>query len=124
MFNICIVAAGGALGAAFRYLLGLLPLQGKTSFPFITLGINIVGALLMGFITALAVHFTWFGSKGNLFLTTGLLGGFTTFSAFALESVNLLEKGRFFSAAAYICGSVFLSLLAIYLGKYFAKLLY
>ena len=114
MTPIVLVFLGGGLGAAARYgvTIGVTRLAGS-GFPLATLGINVVGSLLMGLIAG------WFALRGQsgqewrLFLTTGVLGGFTTFSAFSLEAVLLYERGDTVQAALYVGLSVVLSILAL-----------
>ena len=109
------VALGGALGASARYLANLAALRLLgASYPWGTLAVNVVGSFLMGvFVTILA-------QKGGMrfapFLLTGVLGGFTTFSAFSLDALTLWEKGQLAVAGAYVAGSVVLSIGAIILG--------
>ena len=111
------VLAGGFLGAVFRYILGFLPLSDKTQFPVITLGINILGAFAIGVISQAAVRYGISDSSWILFLKTGVCGGFTTFSTFALESSDLMEAGRCGMSAAYMVLSVILCLGAVFAGK-------
>lgn len=105
------VALGGAMGASARYGIGLMAARWQ-EFPYGTLAINIVGSLLMGlFIALFAKHEiseTW-----RAFLTIGILGGFTTFSAFSLDSVLLIERGQIGLAVIYIGASVTLSIMAL-----------
>jgi CrcB protein len=117
-----IVFLGGGLGAAFRH--GINVLVGRTlgtGFPWSTFLINISGSLVMGLVAA------WFAFKGNagenwrLFLTTGILGGYTTFSAFSLDVALLYERGEIASAALYILGSVVLSVLGLFAGLYLVR---
>ena len=110
------VAAGGALGAVLRYISfqGCVRLFGA-GFPVGTLFVNIVGSFLMG------IAFAWMMERGGdarfaPLLMTGLLGGFTTFSAFSLDAVGLFEQGRVMAASGYILGSVVLAILALVLG--------
>ncbi|TDE39019.1 fluoride efflux transporter CrcB [Antarcticimicrobium sediminis] len=116
MQTVSFVALGGALGATLRYLagLGLLRLLGHTSFPVAILIVNILGSLLMGVFVVVAAH------KGLTHLSplvmTGMLGGFTTFSTFSLEAVNLIERGDLGQAALYVLLSVVVSILALALG--------
>jgi CrcB protein len=119
--TVSLVAVGGAIGAALRYLtgIGIVRLFGQHDFPVAIMTVNVVGSFLMGvFVVAAAnrglTHF-------NPFVMTGLLGGFTTFSAFSLETVNLLERGAIGQAAAYIVLSVGLSIGALVLGLYLAR---
>ncbi|WP_369025847.1 fluoride efflux transporter CrcB [Qipengyuania sp. RANM35] len=101
------VALGGAIGAVMRYQLGRgmthwLGVQAVTTFPWATLAANAFGSVLMGFLAGwLARHGSGEGEQLRLLLGVGLLGGFTTFSAFSLEMVLLLERGQFTFAALY-----------------------
>lgn len=124
MQAIAAVALGGALGAVLRYLVYIQ--AGKwfgPDFPWGTLAVNVLGGLAMG---ALVESFALIWSPGQavrLFLTAGLLGGFTTFSAFSLEVVLLLERGESAAAAAYMLASVALSVLALMLGLRLVRLM-
>jgi len=115
------VALGGAIGAALRYLSGvaILHLLGRTGFPTAILTVNVIGSLLMGAFVVLAAH------KGLThyapFVMTGVLGGFTTFSAFSLETVTLFERGELGQAALYVGLSVGLSVGALFLGMILAR---
>jgi CrcB protein len=106
LMTLLFVAAGGALGATLRYLVGL-----TVPFPFGTLTVNIVGSFAMGLCLILLVD------KGldrwQPLVMTGLLGGFTTFSAFSLDTVRLWEGGQGVFAVGYVLASVLLSLAAI-----------
>ena len=114
--NCLFVAVGGAIGSVFRYLLGLIPVPSQ-SFPIITLGINILGAFLIGVITAAAAKNAAFDPRFVLLLKVGLCGGFTTFSTFSNETVALLQNGKLLPALCYILLSVGLCLLAVVLGQ-------
>lgn len=106
------VFLGGGLGSAMRYGVGraALALAGP-NFPLGTLVVNIVGCMIMGaFAEWLAWRDTGVDATVKLFLTTGVLGGFTTFSAFALDTVGLWQRGETMTAAAYAAGSVVLSI--------------
>ena len=117
------VAAGGAIGASLRWLivrwaghaLGL-------AFPYGTLIVNVLGSLVMG-VAAVAMMERFPGSWGRLspFLMTGVLGGFTTFSAFSLDALFLIERGRNLAAVAYIGGSVALSIAGLWAGLALAR---
>ena len=122
MSSILYVALGGALGASGRYLLG----QGASrvfgaGFPIGTLSANVIGSALMG------VLFGYLSSRGSgsdtmrLFLGVGLLGGFTTFSAFSLESIMMLEQKNYGGFISYIGLSVGLSLLALIAGLWLSR---
>lgn len=112
-----IVFLGAGLGGALRHAVGLAVLRlGWTAFPAGTLFVNVLGSFLMG---VLAEHFmlcAHLPSQWRLFLTTGVLGGFTTFSAFSLDAVLLYERGRVGLAAIYICASTILSVAALFGG--------
>jgi len=119
--TVSLVALGGACGAVLRYLtgLGVLRLFGHQDFPLAILTVNVIGSCLMGaFVVAAA-------QKGLTHLSplvmTGLLGGFTTFSAFSLETANLIERGAFGQAALYVLLSVGLSVGGLFLGLWMAK---
>ena len=107
------VMAGGAIGAALRYLVVLaLPTRG---WPWGTLTVNIVGGLAMGVLAALVAR----GGAGEplrLFAGVGILGGFTTFSAFSLEGFRMIESGQWMLATGYALASVIGSILAVALG--------
>ncbi|MBM7069972.1 CrcB family protein [Actibacterium sp. 188UL27-1] len=105
--NILLVALGGALGAVLRYLTTL-----AVAFPFGTLTVNVVGSFLMGvFLVLLAERGL---DRWIPLVMSGILGGFTTFSAFSLDTIRLFEDGRPMEAGAYAIGTVLLSLIAIF----------
>jgi CrcB protein len=108
------VGLGGALGAIGRYSISLLPV--KTSFPWLTLITNLLGAFLIGCIVGVSTEKAW-PETWNLFWKTGVCGGFTTFSTFSLEAWNLLENGKTMQGGAYILFSVMLCLLGAGLGR-------
>lgn len=116
-----LVALGGAIGAALRFVSGLavLRLVGITEFPLAIIMVNVIGSFAMGvFVVAAAqkglTHF-------SPFVMTGVLGGFTTFSAFSLETVTLMERGAFAAAALYVSASVIVSIAALMLGLWLAR---
>jgi CrcB protein len=109
------VAIGGALGASMRYasILGVTRLFGA-GFPIGTLFVNILGSILLGFLVVLIDQRNWVSLTP--FIIVGILGGFTTFSAFSLDAYNLFERGDFLACVAYIFFSVSLSILALVVG--------
>ncbi|MEL0437694.1 fluoride efflux transporter CrcB [Phycobacter sp. K97] len=115
------VALGGAIGAALRYLagLGVVRLIGHSEFPLAIITVNVIGSFLMGAFVVAAAHkgLTHLGP----FVMTGVLGGFTTFSAFSLETANLIERGAMGQAALYIALSVGLSVGSLFLGLMAAR---
>jgi CrcB protein len=122
MFHLVLVAVGGAIGAALRHLvnMGSLRLVGP-GYPWGTMAINIVGAFAMGvFIELLARRFNA-SNELKLFVATGVLGGFTTFSAFSLDFAVLWERGAARPALGYVLASVIGSILAIFLGLWLVR---
>ena len=117
--NILPVAIGGAMGASARYMTGVATLRlVGPGFPWATAIVNVLGSLCMGVLVVVLAH------SGNRFaplLMTGLLGGFTTFSAFSLDALTLFERGQPWLAAVYVLGSVILSLGAITAGVMLAR---
>lgn len=111
------VALGGAVGASGRYLVGVWAtrLLGH-GFPYGTLCVNVLGCLLMGMIVEAAALKLSMGQEMRAFLTTGVLGGFTTFSAFALDFAVLTERKANLLAWGYLGASVVLSILALLAG--------
>lgn len=106
------VALGGAIGASARYLVGL-----AVAFPLGTLTVNVIGSFLIGLV------WVWLAGREALlpFIMMGMLGGFTTFSSFSLDTMRLIEMGRIGSAALYVSASVVLSLGACFLALWVAK---
>ena len=119
MINLLIVEAGGALGAAGRYAVGLLPV--KTDFPLLTLLVNAAGAVIIGFLAGLFAR-GGLTDRRLLFWKTGVCGGFTTFSAFSLEAVQLFEKGRHLAGSLYILLSLLLCLAGVLAGQALSRL--
>ncbi len=119
--TVSLVALGGAFGAALRYLagLGVTRLLGHQEFPLAIITVNVIGSFVMGVFVVTAAQ------KGlthlSPFVMTGLLGGFTTFSAFSLESANMIERGAFGQAALYVFLSVGLSVGGLFLGLMAAR---
>ena len=121
LITLSIVALGGAIGAALRFLSGVvfMRLTGPTEFPMAILTINVLGSFLMGVFVIVAAQ------RGlthySPFVMTGLLGGFTTFSAFSLETITLFERGQIGAAGLYVAVSVGLSLAGLMLGLILAR---
>jgi CrcB protein len=123
MEKILMVALGGALGASLRY--AVVAWAGRTlghGFPWGTTIVNVAGSFVMG-LAAVAMMERFPGSWGRYgpFLMTGVLGGFTTFSAFSLDALFLIERGRSLAAAGYIGGSVALSIGGLWAGLALAR---
>lgn len=117
------VAAGGAIGASLRWLVVRWAGQALgLAFPYGTLMVNVAGSLAMGIATVLLMErFPGSWSRFAPFVMTGVLGGFTTFSAFSLDALFLIERGRNLAAATYIGGSVALSILGLWAGLTLAR---
>jgi fluoride exporter len=122
MNMVLLAAAGGALGSSARYLVnvGAGRLLGM-GFPWGTMTVNIVGCFIMGVLVG------WGALRGltneaRVFLATGILGGFTTFSAFSADFAALVERKNFGLSVLYVTGSVVLSLAAVFAGLYLVRL--
>lgn len=109
------VAAGGALGAAGRYAISLLPVKG--TFPVLTLFTNLLGAVAIGFIAGLVSAKDEISPDLVLFAKTGICGGFTTFSTFSLEAYELFDAQQYVAGGMYVCLSVAGCLAGIWCGK-------
>ncbi len=118
--NVVLVGLGGAVGAVLRYFISLIPI--KSSYPFLTLLTNLLGAVLIGFVAGMLTHGKITKSQ-SLFLKTGVCGGFTTFSTFSLESVQLLEQGKYVDACSYMGLSLGLCILGVIAGGYLSHVL-
>ncbi|MCJ8509613.1 fluoride efflux transporter CrcB [Rhizobium lemnae] len=117
MLNIFLVAVGGAFGSVCRYLTGILMtrLMGS-AFPWGTITVNIVGSFAIGLLTELVARRFDASLEIRLLLVVGILGGFTTFSSFSLDTVALIEKGAVSSAVIYVFSSVVISLVSTFAG--------
>ncbi len=116
MISLLLVMMGGALGAGARYLVGkaLLGWLGP-DYPWGTLAVNVLGGLAMGALAGMLGRMTT-GDQARLFLAVGVLGGFTTFSAFSLELVIMLERGAMMTAMGYALASVAGAVVALFAG--------
>lgn len=118
--SILLVAAGGALGCVLRFLsINAIARLNPSIFPLGTMVVNIIGSLLIGIALAKYGHM----SNARAFFVTGVLGGYTTFSAFSWDAMGLLHRGHYGDAALYIGGSVALSLAAVMVGFTLARAL-
>jgi CrcB protein len=124
MTRFLIVAAGGGLGAMARYGLGLAfgRLTPGSTWPWATLSANVIGGLVMGLLVGWLALRAGAGQESvRLFAAVGLLGGFTTFSAFSLETVLMIERRQFAMAGGYVALSVVLSITALFIGLMVAR---
>ena len=117
LLNCLLVALGGGVGACLRYLIGLIPLKEPFTFPVKTLLINLLGCFVIGLIAALAVKNSSISPKTVLFIKTGLCGGFTTFSTFALETETLIKTGHIGIALLYVALSVIVGVGLVFAGQ-------
>jgi len=113
--NIALVFLGAGLGGTLRHGVNLIAARAGSTFPWGTFSINVLGSVLMGLVTG------WFALRGGppqarLFIATGILGGFTTFSTFSLEAFGLIERGEPGAALAYMLGSVIAGVGGLFLG--------
>jgi fluoride exporter len=116
------VALGGGIGAVARH--GVNVWSGRAfgaAFPWHTLIVNVSGCFVMGLLTGLMALKLNLGPEARAFLTTGILGGFTTFSAFALDVALLAERKAYLAAGSYAAVSVLLSLAAVFAGLHLAR---
>ena len=120
--TLVIIGIGGSLGSILRYLISILIERYYTSiFPWATLIVNIFGCLLIGVVIGYLEKHQMVNDNIKWFFATGFCGGFTTFSAFGLENIRLLQNGNFPVAILYIGSSVFLGLASVWLGLALAK---
>ncbi|MBI2234234.1 MAG: fluoride efflux transporter CrcB [Micavibrio aeruginosavorus] len=124
MIQILAIAAGGATGAVLRHFFnsGVLAVTGAT-FPLGILAINVLGSLVMGLLAGFFAHVHEPSQALKLFLTVGVLGGFTTFSAFSLDAVLLWERGEILQSLAYVLCSVVFSIAALAAGLFLVRVL-
>lgn len=122
MVNVLIVGCGGFIGAALRYMCTDLFSGAATgAFPFATFAINVIGSFLIGVMSVLLPFAFPENKQALLFVTTGILGGFTTFSTFSLEALGLMEDSHYGIAAAYAGGSLVCCIAGVALGRAAAR---
>jgi CrcB protein len=117
--NILLVGLGGFIGSVARYLAGGYVQQTAKSidFPYGTLAVNVIGCFIIGFLSQLAEARGVFTNQSRLLVFTGFLGGFTTFSSFGNETINLARDGQMMNALANVGANLILGLLAVWLGR-------
>jgi fluoride exporter len=121
--KLLLIAAGGAVGAVSRYALsGVVQNRAaESTFPWGTMVVNVAGCLAIGFLWILIAEKSVLSPRWQLLLATGLLGAFTTFSTFSLETVELINKGQWLTAGGNVAGSVVLGLAAVVGGMALAR---
>ncbi len=126
MFNLLFVGLGGALGSMARYLISgwVQAVVKSINFPFGTLTVNLIGCFAIGFLAQLAETRGVFTSEARAFTFIGLLGGFTTFSSFGHETLNLARGGEIWGALSNIGLNVVIGLFAVWLGRTVAYLIW
>ncbi|NHB66367.1 MULTISPECIES: fluoride efflux transporter CrcB [Acinetobacter] len=120
--NWLLVAMGGAIGATLRYGAGMLIAKPQMLFPWPTWWTNIIGCLCAGIFFALSQKYSFLQTEARLFLMVGILGGFTTFSSFGLETFQLLKQGAVTIALSYVISSVIVGVLMLGVGFYLTQL--
>ena len=118
MKSFLLVFLGGGLGSALRYLVASAMNQYSKVLPFGTFTVNIIGCLLIGMILGYAQRENTLTSNQTLLLATGFCGGFTTFSAFANENLELIKNGEIFNFSVYTICSILVGVLAVFIGFY------
>ena len=118
MKSFLLVFLGGGLGSGLRYLVTITMNQYSKVLPFGTFTVNILGCLLIGLILGYAQRENTLTSNQTLLLATGFCGGFTTFSAFANENLELIKNGEIFNFSVYTIGSILVGVLAVFIGFY------
>lgn len=119
-----VVFIGSGIGGALRYGVGVLAVQlFGLSFPIGTMAINVVGSFAMALLADYFSQRTGVPATWQLFLTTGIVGGFTTFSTFSFDAVTLCQRGQLGAAAIYVMGSVVLSLASFFVGLWVIRAL-
>ena len=116
MKSFLLVFLGGGLGSALRYLVASAMNQYSKVLPFGTFSVNMLGCLLIGMILGYAQKENTLTSNQILLLATGFCGGFTTFSAFANENLELIKNGEIFNFSVYTIGSILVGILAVFIG--------
>ena len=123
MQKLMYVGIGAFFGGCLRYLVSLYsPKLFGSQLPYGTLIVNVVGGVLIGLIMELSLTTNQISPELKLFLTTGIMGGLTTFSTFSYETVNFLSEGKYMLGFVNTCLNLFLSLGGVVLGKYFTRL--
>jgi len=124
--NILLVGAGGFIGSVLRYLVGGYVQESvkRLDFPYGTLAVNLIGCFLIGLLAQIGEKYGMFSNESRAFIFVGILGGFTTFSSFGNETVNLIRQNFMTNAFMNIGANVILGLLAVWLGRLLGHLIW
>jgi CrcB protein len=124
MQKLIYVGIGGFIGASLRYILtiSLSKLLG-TNFPYGTLVVNVIGGIFIGFIMQLSFTTNLISPNLRLFMTTGIMGGLTTFSTFSYETISFFDESKYLLGIVNICSNLFLSLIGVIIGKNISNIL-
>ena len=119
MTNLLLVGAGGFIGSVLRYLVSgyIQQSANRMDFPFGTLAVNVVGCFIIGLLAQFGDKYGTFSNESRAFLVIGVLGGFTTFSSFGNDTVNLIRQDFVMNAVANVGANVILGLLSVWLGR-------
>jgi CrcB protein len=123
MKQLALVFLGGGLGSVLRYGFGKYLNALTVTFPLGTITVNILGSLLIGLLIGIIVKTDTLSQNILLFLSVGICGGFTTFSAFAYENYEFLKNGELFNFALFSFGSLILGIIAVFIGLWLARLI-
>ena len=121
MTRLLLVFAGGGLGSAFRYLIGLLLNRNDFLTPYGTFFVNVMGSFLIGLLAGYNLRTLHLSHEYQALLIAGFLGGFTTFSSFAFENLVMIQNGKFLLFLSYFFTTLILGLFAVGLGYYLSK---
>ena len=117
MIELLIIGLGGFIGAVLRYIISGLIQKGAITFPLGTMGVNVIGSFLLGFVMYMSEFKGAFNEETRVFLTIGVLGAFTTMSTFSYESFRLLEQNELLLFGLNMFATITLTVFAVYLGK-------
>lgn len=121
--NWLLVACGGAIGASLRYGAGFIISKPQSLFPWTTWSVNLFGCFLAGVFFAFTQKYPVLQNETRLFLMVGILGGFTTFSSFGLETFQLIRQGQLTIALAYVVSSVLVGVICLVIGFYIFQMI-
>ncbi|HUE64742.1 MAG TPA: fluoride efflux transporter CrcB [Rhizomicrobium sp.] len=118
------IGLGGAIGSVARYFVSTIQSPTWTGFPYAIFIVNVSGGFIMGVLTELMALKFSVSPEVRAFLTTGILGGYTTFSTFSLESALLIQRHAYVTATGYVVGSAILSIAALFCGLWIIRAIY